>query len=140
MLLKLQKLLLLGKGSVFKKESKAGGIFTNNPITYIIIHCKKKDEQISSLGSWICLLHYTSIYFPNSTKERVSMAQKEKIDIFLPSKDILFGADATSMRITGSSQIFLSLYKSDSNPKYDLPKGELVAKPTRIIQVQVLHL
>lgn len=58
-LLKLQKLLLPGGWSVFK-ESKAGGIFKINSVTYITTHCKKKDEQVIYL--WVVDLS-SSLHF-----------------------------------------------------------------------------
>lgn len=58
-LLKLQKQLLPGGWSVFK-ESKAGGIFTINSVTYITTHCRKKDEQVIYL--WVVDLS-SSLHF-----------------------------------------------------------------------------
>lgn len=87
-----------------------------------ITHHKEKHGQISSLDSWICLLHYISLYFPNSQRNMYQCHKKKKIYILLPLTNI-FCANTISM-ITGLSQIFLSFYESDSNPKYDFPKAD----------------
>lgn len=112
----------LGNGELFTK----GEIFTNNSITYILHTTrKKKDGQIPFLSSWISFF-INFYYFPISLLRNMYQCYKKKKNkhSLFPSKDILFGSNTVSVRIIDSSQIFLSLYESDSNQKYDFPKAD----------------
>lgn len=117
MLLAINKPLYPGKWLMFMKGGNVGRIFTNNPIIYIL-HTRNKDEgPISSLGSQIYLLHYTSLYALNSQLRNTYQCYKKekKIHILLPKKTFFLKVPMQSMRVTSSSQSFPSFDKSGNN-------------------------
>lgn len=104
---------------------KGRNIYKQLNYIHIIHYKKKKDGQIPFLSSWISFF-INFYYFPISLLRNMYQCYKKKKNkhSLFPSKDILFGSNTISVRITDSSQIFLSLYESDSNQKYDFPKAD----------------